>query len=85
MLNKLQRTVTYKAPILGSSYNGEQIAATVKGLLIALVPIIIGLGKFYEVQIAEGDVMTAIQAIGVIISAGVTLFGIARKINIKMG
>lgn len=73
--------LVHKYPILGSSADPDKVSATVKGLLIALVPIIISVAQYYEVELAESMVMEIINAVGAIVAAGVTIFGAVRKMK----
>lgn len=86
MLNKLQRKVVYRAPILGSSSDEEKISLTVKGLLLALVAVLASVG----VNTQELELNTLVEAIlnltelGVQAVASISIIvGIARKIYNK--
>ncbi len=74
-MNKL----VLKYPIIGSSANSTKLALTVQGILVALIPLIIGIGRAYNLEIAEADLTGLIQAIGGAISAVMVLYGLGRK------
>jgi hypothetical protein len=67
-------------PVLGSSQNPEALSLTVKGILIALVPVIIALGKGFGLDILEADLVNLINQLATIIAAGAVIWGLARKI-----
>jgi hypothetical protein len=71
---------------VGSSVNPEQLALTVKGLLVGVVPVIILIAKLQGFELGNGDVQVWIDAVGsAIIAVGgavstlMTLFGLGRK------
>jgi len=67
---------------LGSSVNPEKISLTLKGLVPLIVLL---LPMFGIVEIGEGEIREAINALGVAISGAVTLYGIIRKVTVKFG
>lgn len=68
-----------KYPILGSSQDSNKLSLTVKGILVALVPIIIAIGQSQGWSITQGDLMDIIEAITAIVAAGSVIYGVFRK------
>jgi hypothetical protein len=67
-----------------SSTGSGDLAATLKGLLIALLPLLIVAGQRYHIAITENDIMNVIAAVSAAISAAVTAFGLIRKLVIAL-
>jgi hypothetical protein len=63
-----------------SSTGSGDLAATIKGLLIALIPLLIIAGQHFHVAITEGQIMDIVAAVTGAISAAVTAFGLIRKL-----
>lgn len=77
--------------LLGSSVNSEKLALTIKGILVAILPVILFVAKLQGWDIGEGDLQNfidvaiyAISAVGSAIGAVMTLFGLFRKIYYKV-
>lgn len=64
-----------KYGVLSSSIDPNSISLTLK----AFIPMIMLLVMAFKLDIVESDVDTIISAIGAIISAGFTIWGIVRK------
>lgn len=69
---------------LASSADPKQFSATIEGILIGLVPVIIFVGQLYGVEIAQTELFLLIQVITTGIASIVTAFGIVRKIYIRI-
>jgi len=72
--------------LLKSSADANKTSLTVKGVLASLVPLLVLTG------LDEGSVNTLVEAIvqtiaqfGVVVTAGVTLYGFLRKIALTVG
>lgn len=81
MLKKIWNWVIY------SSANAEEISLTVKGVLLGIVPAVIILGNLAHVTFTSDQlthiidgIVAAIGAIGLIVSAIMTLYGLLRKL-----
>lgn len=68
-----------KYPVLGSSVDPEKLSLTIKSLLLALIPVIIAVGRFYQVEIVETDLVQAINTFATIIASIGFIYGILRK------
>ena len=79
MINKI--AVNY--PILGSSKDSTKLSLTVQSILLALVPLIIGIGSINGLEIAKADLTGLIQALTGVISAVMFLYGAGRKVYYK--
>ena len=80
MLTKVQKRIVTKAPFLGSSTDESKVALTVKGILTALVPIIIAVSATSGVALAETDLLQFVETVTALIAGGMMLIGIVRKI-----
>ena len=63
-----------------SSDNPEKLSATIQGLAIGLIPMAIIGARFFGVELAETDLATLFEQIGIVASASITAFGLLRKI-----
>ena len=69
--------------ILRSSANGQNLSLTVKGILVALIPIITTLAGKLGVVIAQGELATIIEGIVGVIASIMIVYGAGRKIYIR--
>lgn len=67
--------------LIKSSADEKKISLTLKSLLPT---IIFALGFFGYVEVSQGDLVNLIEAGGLFISAGFTLYGAGRKIYLKL-
>jgi len=65
--------------LLSSNEDGNP-SATVIGLVSSLLPIIMMIAHYYNLPLTQDQVYALITQAGIITSAGVTIYGIARKI-----
>lgn len=66
--------------LLQSSADSSKLSLTIKGILLALAPLIITLLASVGVNIAETDYMQAVELITAIVAASMTLVGLLRKL-----
>lgn len=66
--------------ILGSSQNPEQLALTIKGALLTLIPVVVMLVGGFGITLNPEDLVAFTNTLFGIITAGVTLYGLGRKI-----
>ena len=71
--------------LLASSKNPENLSLTIKGILLALVPIIIFIAQKNSVALSESEIVEIINAIAVALTSVMIILGLARKIFIKFG
>jgi len=76
---------------LGSSVDPEKLALTVKGILTGIIPVLIAVTGAFGVHLNLGDLSSlvdsigdAIIALGVAISAVMTVWGLLLKIVISL-
>lgn len=69
---------------LGSSQDPEQLALSVKGILLTLVPVVVALLAGFSITLDPNDLLAFINTLFGIITAGITLFGLGRKIWYKV-
>jgi len=69
---------------LGSSANPENLSLTIKGALLAIVPIIIMLTKSTNVDVSESDLVGLIEALSAVVAGVMVVYGLARKIYLKI-
>lgn len=63
-----------------SSSGSKDLALTIKGFLIALVPLFIIAGKYYGFEPLEGEIVAWIEALTGGVAAVVVGVGVLRKI-----
>jgi len=66
-------------PMLGSSTDPTKLSLTIKSLGIWLIPAVIFIGKYYEVNIAEADLTTIINTLAMVGAGLMTMWGVIRK------
>ncbi|WP_457635806.1 hypothetical protein [Persephonella sp.] len=67
-----------------SSANENNLSLTVKGILVALIPVLIFFGNSAGLDITENDLMQVINAITAVLSSVMMLYGVSRKIYYKV-
>lgn len=72
-------SIIKKYPKLGSSQDPDKLSLTIKGLLLALVPVIITISQAYNLPITESDLVSLVNNLVAIVSAAVVIYGIVRK------
>ena len=72
--------IVQKFPKLGSSVDPESLSLSVKSALLAILPIVIAIGRAYNWEVTEQDWMEFIQGATAAISILGGLWGITRKI-----
>jgi hypothetical protein len=68
-----------------SSTGSGNLSLTVKGVLLALVPIIIALAGMFGLDLAEATLVDLIEAISAAIAAVIIVVGLVRKILNRRG
>lgn len=66
-------------PLLGSSENPENLSLTIKGVLLAIVPIILAIGQVKGWSVTEGDLSSFIESVTGVLSGVIICYGLARK------
>ena len=74
---KIEKWILSKAPQMGSSQNPEELSMTVKGVMIALIPIILMILP----NTSQEVVQSLINAIFGVVSAVMVLWGVIRKLK----
>ena len=69
-----------KVSAISSSTNPEEISLTVKGYLLSILPLLIGIFQTLDVEVAESDLLVWIQFISLAIALSVTVTGWIRKV-----
>ncbi len=67
-----------------SSTGSGDLATTLKGLLTALIPLLIIAGQRFHVAVTETQLMDVIAAVSAAVSAIVTAYGLIRKLVIAL-
>lgn len=70
-------------PILGSSANPEEVALTIRGTLLTLIPVIVMVLAGFNITLNPDDLMAFVNTLFGIFTACITLYGIGRKIVLK--
>lgn len=63
-----------------SSTGSGDVALTLKAGLISLVPLFIGFAKMNGIELAESEVVNAINVLSTFAAASVATFGLIRKV-----
>lgn len=66
-------------PMLGSSVDPEKLSLTIKSMGIMLIPIIVAIGKMFDLALAEADLTELVSAVASIVSLTGVIYGIGRK------
>lgn len=69
-----------KFPVLGSSANPETLSMTVKGILLAVLPVVILVAQANNWPLSENDFMEFIEGFTAALSAIMTFYGLVRKL-----
>lgn len=64
-----------------SSENPQNLSLTMKGALIALIPLFIQLGPVFGFAFTETDLMGWVEGISTIVAAGAFIYGLWRKLR----
>lgn len=70
--------------ILGSSTNPEQLALTIKGILLTCIPVIVLILGGLKVTVDPSDLESTVNTLFGIFTLGVTLVGLVRKIYVAI-
>lgn len=65
--------------LLGSSANPENISLTVKSVVVWLIPGIIMLAKFKNIELQQDDLLNFANVLSTVVASTMTLYGLARK------
>lgn len=86
MIKSIERKAVAKYPILGSSQNPAELALTVRGILVAIAPIILTLSGLYGWNVdSQGltqfidEIVKIIVTVGGVIGSVMTIAGLIRK------
>lgn len=71
--------ITQKYPMLGSSVDPQKLSLTIKSMGIMLIPLIVAVGKMFNISLAESDLTELVSAVASIVSLTGIIYGIGRK------
>lgn len=83
-LSALNKTMNKIPTALQSSVNPNELSLTIKGVLLALVPVVIILARFSGLEVTETELVSSIEEVTIILSALITAYGLVRKIIVKL-
>jgi len=82
--------MTKYPPFIGSSIDPDKLALSVKGFLATLIPVLVMISGVFGVTLDIGELNTIgdsiqniIIAIGTVITGGITLIGLIRKVIVR--
>ena len=75
----MQKELTKKYPMLGSSVDAEQISLTIKSAGLALIPIALAVCRAFDCGITENDLVQLINAVATITAMVGVVYGVLRK------
>ena len=67
--------------LLSSSQDNQKLSLTIKGILVALVPLAVIGAKALGWDFAEADLMQLVEAGGAMVAAAMTIYGLLRKLK----
>ena len=67
-----------------SSSNNEDLSLTIKGILIAWIPMAIAVGQFFDLPLTTAELTGIVQDIVALISAIMVVYGLGRKIYFRL-
>lgn len=76
--------LTQKYPMLGSSANPQELAMSLKGLLVLLVPVLVQVLRMSGVEVLESDLIALIDAGVALVGSVMLVFGLCRKLYYKV-
>ena len=76
----MEKELAKKWPILASSVNAERISLTVKGILLAIVPVALIVAQIAGLNVAQEDLVDFIESVSAGISIAIIIYGVGRKI-----
>ncbi len=69
---------------LMSSVDREKLSLTIKGVGVAIIPVVIFLGQSIGLGIAEADLTELFGSFATLVSAGMIFAGLVRKVIVKL-
>ena len=81
---KLTKIIMDKPKIIQSSINPTKVSMTIKGVGIALIPVIIFIAGGLGFNFVEADLTELVNAIATLVSAVMIVYGLIRKIVIGL-
>jgi len=69
--------------LLGSSVDANKLALTVKGLLVGIVPVVVLIASQFKVDLTPNELTEIINVLFIVVSSGITAYGLGRKIAMK--
>ena len=66
--------------LIRSSQNPENLSLTLNGILIAFVPIVIGVFQAFNIEVSQTQIVEVVQSITAAISGIVMLIGLVRRV-----
>lgn len=68
----------------GSSVDPQAISLTLKGIGVAIIPVLVFLGGAFGLSFAEADLTQLVSAVATAFSSVMVVVGLCRKIYVKM-
>lgn len=68
--------------VLQSSQSPNGVSLRIKGLLVAVIPLLLVLAQFLNIEVSETQIMEIITAVTAFISAAMYLWGLIRSIKV---
>lgn len=65
---------------LKSSANPENLSLTVRGLIVALIPLAIGIAAFFGVELPQPELVELADEVGTVVATLLVIYGLLRKI-----
>jgi len=68
-----------------ASSTGSGVSLTIKGVLLAVVPAIIFLAKYFQIELSENEITQIVETASTAIASVMIVYGLIRKLVIKLG
>lgn len=69
--------------VLKSSVDENKVSLTIKGVGVALIPVIIFIGGIFGFRFVEVDLVELLNSIAILVSTAMVIWGLIRKILVK--
>lgn len=76
--------LTKKYPLLGSSADPEAVSLTIKGIGLAIIPVLVLVFKGLGLDITENELIEILNIIVTAVSSCMILIGLVRKLYFKL-
>lgn len=80
MIMRMMNTNMDLHSLTRSSVGNGSMAMTVRGALIAIIPVLLSIGQTFDLAFTETEIMLAVDSFTAVLAGAMILFGLARKV-----